>query len=132
MVVALVLTYPAFSWIVTTRSELALVVGMTVLGVSSQALLGSFYAALGESLPRGIRCTGFGAVYSLSVAVFGGTTQLATTWLIHVTGSPMAPDWLRLGATALMLVALMLLPESAPSRLARQGSVAERAAAAGA
>jgi MFS family permease len=132
MVTALVLTYPVFSWIVTTRSVLSLVVGMTALGVTSQALLGSFYAALGESLPRAIRCTGFGAVYSLSVAVFGGTTQLAVTWLIHVTGSALAPAWLRLGATAVMLLALALLPESAPIRLARQRSVDARAAAAGA
>jgi MFS family permease len=112
--VSLALTYPVFSWIVTTRSELSLVVGMTALGASSHAMLGSFYAALGESLPRAIRCTGFGVVYSLSVAIFGGTTQVAVTWLIHVTGSALAPGWLRLGANAVMLVALALLPESAP------------------
>jgi MFS family permease len=132
MTVALVLTYPVFSRIVTTRSELWFVAGMTALGVSSQAMCGSFYAALGESLPRAIRCTGFGAVYSLSVAIFGGTTQVVVTWLIHVTGSALAPAWLRLGATALMLVALTLLPETAPTRLARRRSVKVRAAAAGA
>jgi MFS family permease len=132
MVLALVLTYPVFSWIVATRSELSFVVGMTALGVSSGAQSGSFYAALAESLPRAIRCTGFGAVYSVAVAIFGGTTQLAVTWLIHVTGSALAPAWLRLGATALMLVGLTLLPESAPVARARQRSVEVPAAAAGA
>jgi MFS family permease len=128
--VSLVLTYPVFSWIATTRSELSLVVGMSALSVASQAMVGSFYAALGESLPRAIRCTGFGAVYSIAVAVFGGTTQLATTWLIHATGSALAPAWLRLGATGLTLVAVTLLPESAPVRQARPPSALARAAAA--
>jgi MFS family permease len=129
-VVSLVLTYPVFLWIATTRSELSLVVGMTALNVAAQAMVGSFYAALAESLPRAIRCTGFGAVYSLAVAVFGGSTQLATTWLIHATGSAIAPAWLRLGATAVTLVAVTLLPESAPARRTRERTLETRAAAA--
>jgi MHS family citrate/tricarballylate:H+ symporter-like MFS transporter len=61
-----------------------------------------------------IRGTGFGIVYSVSIAAFGGTTQLVVTWLIHVTGSAMAPAWYMLGAGALGQIALMLMVESAP------------------
>lgn len=28
-----------------------------------------------------------------SIATFGGTTQYAVTWLIQVTGNPLAPAW---------------------------------------
>ena len=79
---------------------------------------GSFYAALAESLPKSIRGSGFGVVYSVSIAAFGGTTQLVVTWLIHVTGSAMAPAWYMMGAGALGQIALMLMAESAPVRLA--------------
>jgi hypothetical protein len=91
---------------------------MIVLNVMSSITTGSFYASLIESLPKGIRVSGFGITYSLAIAAFGGTTQLVVTWLIHVTGSPMAPAWYLTGAAAIGQVALMLFPESAPVKLA--------------
>ena len=114
----LMMIYPTFTWITSTRSEFAFILGMTVLNGVSSFMWGSFYAALAESLPKSIRGSGFGVVYSVSIAAFGGTTQLVVTWLIHVTGSAMAPAWYMLGAGALGQIALMLMPESAPLRLA--------------
>jgi MFS transporter, MHS family, citrate/tricarballylate:H+ symporter len=114
---ALVLILPIFLWIVDTRSIIALVAGMSVLSVAFNFFAGSFFAGLTESLPKSIRGSGFGTVYSVSIAAFGGTTQLVVTWLIHVTGSAMAPAWYLIGATAITQVALMLMRESAPVRI---------------
>ena len=113
----LLLIYPIFTWIVQTRSELALITGMIVLNVAGTFNGGSFYASLAESLPKTIRSSGFGMVYAVSIAAFGGTTQLVVTWLIHVTGSAMVPAWYLTGATALGWIALLLMRESAPGRL---------------
>ena len=114
----LVMIYPVFAWIAATRSDLALIAGMTALSAAASFNAGSFYAGLAESLPKSIRGAGFGTVYSVSIAAFGGTTQLVVTWLIHVTGSVMAPAWYLMGATAIGQVAFMLIRESAPTRLA--------------
>jgi len=38
------------------------------------------------------------------------------TWLIHRTGSAMAPAWYLLVATSIAQIALMLFPESAPGQ----------------
>jgi len=38
------------------------------------------------------------------------------TWLIHFTGSALAPAWYLTGATAFGELALLLFPESAPVR----------------
>jgi MHS family citrate/tricarballylate:H+ symporter-like MFS transporter len=111
------LILPVFTWFVATRSEFALVTGITGLSVFFCLNAGSFYANLAESLPKTIRGSGFGTVYSLSIAAFGGTTQLMVTWLIHVTGSAMAPAWYLIGATAIGQVALILMRESAPVRM---------------
>jgi MFS family permease len=113
----LLLIYPVFYWIVATRQPLALILGMTSLIVTANFMFGSFLAALAESLPKTIRGSGLGTVYSVAIAAFGGTTQLVMTWLIHVTGSAMAPAWYVIGATAIGQIALMLMPESAPVRL---------------
>jgi len=112
----LLLIYPMFTWVVATREPLALILSMTVLAVASNFIVGSFQAGLSESLPKMIRGSGFGTIYSVAVAAFGGTTQLVVTWLIHITGSAMAPAWYVIGATIIGQIAFMLLPESAPVR----------------
>jgi predicted MFS family arabinose efflux permease len=113
----LMLIYPVFLWIAATRSEFALVAGMTILVGTAAFGSGAFLAALVESLPKPIRGSATGTVYSVSIAAFGGTTQLVVTWLIHATGSPMAPAWYLTGVTAIGLIALTLMRESAPVRV---------------
>ena len=122
---------PVFYWITDARTELALIVGVTSLGALAALIQGSIYTALAESLPKTIRGSGFGTVYSVAIAAFGGTTQLVVTWLIHATGSAMAPAWYLLAATGIGLVALILLAESAPVRLAAPRSAVNVPAVAG-
>jgi MHS family citrate/tricarballylate:H+ symporter-like MFS transporter len=112
----LVLVIPLFMWVVATRSALALIVTMSILGIFTNFSFGSFCATLAESLPKSIRVTGFGTVYSLSIAALGGSTQAVVTWLIRVTDSAMAPAWYMLGAAVIGQIALQLIPESAPAR----------------
>jgi MFS family permease len=112
----LLLIYPMFYWVVATRSPLALILSMTVLAVTSNFIVGSFQAGLAESLPKTIRGSGFGTIYSVAIAAFGGTTQLIVTWLIHATGSAMSPAWYVIGAAAIGQIAIMLMRESAPAR----------------
>ncbi len=110
----IVLTWPMFAWMVAARSGTALIVGMTIMGIVNNLSFGSFCAMLGESLPKSIRVSSFGTVYSLAIGLLGGSTQFVVTGLIHVTGSAMAPAWYTLGAAAIGQVALILMPESAP------------------
>lgn len=109
--------YPAFVWVVAARSATALIWAMVILNAAYSLRMGSFYAAFIESLPPRIRSGGFGTVYAVSVAIFGGTTQLVVTWIIHVTGSAVAPAWYLIGFTLIGQIAYMLYPETAPVRL---------------
>ncbi len=116
----LVLIYPTFAWIAATRSEFAFITGMIYLNAVSGISTGAFYAALAESLPGAIRGSGFGMTYSIAIAVFGGTTQLIVKWLLDFTGNPIAPAWYLIGAVTIGQVALLLMPESAPVKLAHR------------
>jgi len=111
---ALLIAYPVFWWIVEARSPLALIAGIGLLSAVSGTATGGCYAALIESLPKRIRGGAFGTIYAVAIALFGGTCQLVVTWLIHVTGHPMAPAWYLLAATAAGQVAMRMIPESAP------------------
>jgi MFS transporter, MHS family, citrate/tricarballylate:H+ symporter len=110
----LIAIYPAFLWVAARPSAVTLVLSMAVLGSLGNFSFGAFCAGLAEALPQNIRSSGFAGVYSFAIAAFGGTTQLVITWLIHVTGSALAPAWYLVGATAIGQVALMLFPETAP------------------
>jgi MHS family citrate/tricarballylate:H+ symporter-like MFS transporter len=120
----LVMIYPTFAWITSSRSSFALIAGVALLGGLQNISSGSYFAGLSESLPPSIRSSGFGIAYSVAIAAFGGTTQLVVTWLLHWTGSAMAPAWFLIGASAVGQIALMMVAESAPVRLAAASRVA--------
>jgi len=120
----LVAIYPVFAWVASKPSADTLVLGMMLLGVLSAFLNASFIAGLAEALPPNVRASGFAIVYSVAIAAFGGTTQLVITWLIHITGSALAPAWYLIGATAVGQVALLLFPETAPVRQQRYSAAA--------
>jgi MHS family citrate/tricarballylate:H+ symporter-like MFS transporter len=112
----LLLVLPVFFLIVDFRSAAALTIGLTILLFLASFNVGAFYAAVTESLPKRIRAGAFATMYASSIAVFGGTTQLVITWLIHVSGNPMAPAWYLFGAAIVGQIALWLMLESAPVR----------------
>jgi MFS family permease len=112
----LISIYPLFAWVVRTPSAAALITVMIVFGFISNITFTSVCTALGESLPKVIRCSCFGLVYSVAIAACGGSTQFVVTWLIHVSGSAMAPAYYLIAATAVAQIAMMLIPESAPRR----------------
>lgn len=118
--------YPVFIWVIAARSVAALVWGMVILNAVYSLRIGSFFAAFIESLPPKIRSGGFGTIYAASVAIFGGTTQLVVTWIIHITGSAVAPAWYLIGFTLIGEIAYLLYPETAPVRLRARAAAADR------
>lgn len=114
--VALLLTVPVFDWIVAAHNPWPLAIGMSGLAVLQTISFGAFYPALAESLPQPIRGSGFACVYAIAIALFGGTTQLIITWLIHATGAAVAPAWYLAAASLIALVARLFFLESAPVR----------------
>ena len=118
----LVLLFPVFHWMVDAHSALALISGSTLLSCLGAISGGAFYAALTESLPKRIRGGTFATIYAASVAIFGGTTQLVVTWLIHVTGDPMAPAYYWLSSATLGTFAIIAIVESAPVRTASRAA----------
>jgi MFS family permease len=119
---------PMFLWLTTQRDTVSFLGANFVLAMTSGLAWGAYYAGLVESLPKRIRTRTFALVYSCSVALFGGSTQPIVAWLIHITGSAMAPAWYLTAATLIGLVAAILFPESAPARRTSQ-SMAETAVA---
>ena len=115
--VFMLLIVPCFLWITEVRDPTSFILANIVLAGVTGFIWGPVYAALSESLPKPIRARVFALVYSVPVAVLGGTTQLVVTWLLHVTGSNMSIAYYLTAVTGLGVISIWLLPESAPIKL---------------
>ena len=96
-----------------------LILDLAVAAIAIPSSLGgaAILTALTESFPPRMRSLSVGLVYAVAISIFGGTTQLVIAWLIHTTGQPLAPAYYRVAASAIGLLAICFLPESAPIRL---------------
>jgi MHS family citrate/tricarballylate:H+ symporter-like MFS transporter len=112
--ITLVLTYPTFLWIVHAPAAPSLLLGFGVLSLIGSLPFTAFYATFTEALPQNIRGGVFATVYAVAIASFGGTAQIVVTWLLHVSGNPLAPAWYLLFAATIGLIAMSLMPETAP------------------
>jgi MHS family citrate/tricarballylate:H+ symporter-like MFS transporter len=117
--VALLLTYPTFLWIVHAPGALSLLLGFGTLSLIGSLPFAAFYATFTEALPQEIRGGVFATIYAVAIATFGGTAQLVVTWLLHVSGDPLAPSWYLLLAAVVGLIAMSLMPETAPVKVGR-------------
>ena len=110
----LVLTYPAFLWMVRDPAAPSLLFGFGALTLIGSLPFTAFYTVFTEALPQNIRGGVFATIYAVAIASFGGTAQLVVTWLLHVTGEPLAPSWYLLVAEVAGLIAMTFMPETAP------------------
>lgn len=118
--ILLVAILPAFHLLSLWRDGPALYTTCAVLAVASALSTATVLVAITESLPQQVRAGALGLIYALAISVFGGSTQFIVAWLTRLTGDPLAPAWYMIGGVVIGLLAIMLMPETAPVRLRRQ------------
>jgi MFS transporter, MHS family, proline/betaine transporter len=103
------LAYPLFSWVHASPS----LGHLAIMQIALCSLLGAFYGpyatVLVDQFPIRIRSTGLAIPYNLGVMVFGGFAQFFVTWLVHTTGSPIAPVFYVMFGAAIALVSLLFI-----------------------
>ena len=71
---------------------------------------------LAEMFPTRVRYTGLSVSYGFAVVLFGGFAPLVSTWLVDVTGNPLAPAFYLMagGAASAMAILSMREPLNTP------------------
>jgi sugar phosphate permease len=115
----MLLALPAYLAISHFRTATALFAASAALSVLQGLGGGPMTVWMTESLPPSLRSGGIGVIYSVSIAVFGGTTQVMVAWLIVFTGSPLAPAWYMAAALACGVIVMLLVRETAPVKTGR-------------
>ncbi|WP_433706432.1 MFS transporter [Paraburkholderia sacchari] len=68
---------------------------------------------LTEVFPVSVRSTGAAVTYNLAVLIFGGLAPFVNTWLVHVTGSNLAPICYVQVSVVIGLIGVLMLPSTA-------------------
>jgi len=114
----ILLIVPCYLWLTTQRDAVSFIGANVILSAVSSVPYGAVYAAISEGIPKAFRARSFALIYSLPVTILGGTTQLTITWILKVTGAPMSVAWYLAAVSTVSLVAMILMRESAPAKLA--------------
>lgn len=112
----LVCALPVFTLVVRLKSVAALLGGAALLSLCASTGFAVMLCALVEWLPARQRSGGLGLIYALAISVFGGSTQFVVAWLTAMTHSAMVPAWYMTAGITASLGAVLLFPETAPSK----------------
>lgn len=89
----LVLSYPAFVLLGSAGFGLILLIQIFLVAVFALND-GSFATYFVESFPAKVRFTGFALPFNVGVAMFGGFSPFAASWLINKTGNLLMPAFI--------------------------------------
>lgn len=113
----LLIVVPCFGYLIHHPSRPSLLACTALLNIPICITAVSVLVSVAESVPQRSRSAMIATLYAISATVFGGSTQLVVTWLIHTTGSPFAPAWYMAGAAAIGLLAMCFARETVPRRV---------------
>ena len=114
-VILMLAIYPAFLFLVATRTSGALIGVAAFNALLSACSGGASIAAMTEMFPNRVRSSGVAIVYAVAVSIFGGSTQFVVAWLIGVTGDPLSPAYYAIATSIIGLLAMIALPRPAAS-----------------
>lgn len=102
--------WPMFRLLGTT-STLALAAVQIGFAVLIAFAVGAAPAMFAEMFPTEDRLTGYSLAFNIGLGVVGGTAPMIATWLIDVSGSPLAPGFYLAALCALSVAALACMPD---------------------
>ena len=110
-VASIVLAYPLFLLLVSFNSLASFFLTQAIATIILTLTTGVLCAVLSEMFPTRIRYTALSVSYGLAVALFGGFAALISTWLVQMTGDPLAPAYYVVFSGLLTLLATLFVRE---------------------
>lgn len=103
-----ILSIPAF--MLMGNGELGFVfAGVLLLGVLLSFYEGTLPSLLPTLFFSDVRYRALALSFNISVSIFGGTTPLVASYLVHVTGDPLAPAYYLAAVSAIGLIVFSVL-----------------------
>jgi MFS family permease len=108
-VLFMIALFPVMSFLVANPGAATLVAAIAILSLSHVMSVAVGVILIPLIFPAAVRSTGLAVTYSLGVAIFGGTATYVVTWLVGVTGNPLASTYYVMAANVVMLTAVLVV-----------------------
>jgi MHS family proline/betaine transporter-like MFS transporter len=108
-VILLLTIYPAFAWLSAQPSAFMLCAVSAFLALFVAGQIVPVLVMIPELFPKHVRATGIALTYVVSASFFGGFSPFIASWLVALTGNPLAPAWYVAAACAVSLVPVIWL-----------------------
>ncbi len=106
------LSVPTFN-LLTQHTLQSAIYAQFILALCLSVFGGGSYTFFVELFPTSVRFTGAAISYNISYAVFGGTAPFVGTYLVKMSGNPMAPGFYLAVVAGLVFLAALTVPETA-------------------
>jgi MHS family proline/betaine transporter-like MFS transporter len=103
---------PAFL-LITDRALIPVFVGCMLIGLMYLCFDSTMPATLPAMFPTDVRSGALSVAFNFSVSLFGGTTPLVATALVHATHNLLVPGFYLVAAGLIGAVSVLFLPETA-------------------
>lgn len=107
----LVFAYPLFLLAIRGGTFAALLLVLVFHALFQVFSTGVIAPILAEMFPTRVRFTALSVSYGFAVVLFGGLGPLIATWLVSVTGNPLAPAFYVMTGAAISAVAVLTMKE---------------------
>ena len=94
-------------FLVMSPSAATLVLAISILSLLQAASAAVLIMLIPLIFPPAVRATGLSVAYALGVAIFGGTATYVVTWLVGVTGDPLASTYYVVAANVIGVLAIL-------------------------
>jgi MFS family permease len=108
-IVLMIVLFPVMKFLIANPSGATLAMAITILSLLHAASVAVAVMLIPLIFPPTARAAGLSITYSLGVAIFGGTATYVVTWLVGVTGDPLASTYYVMAANIAMLLAVLLV-----------------------
>ncbi|MDY0943710.1 GerAB/ArcD/ProY family transporter [Priestia megaterium] len=108
LVLGIVLSIISFQFL-NMGSMPFLFIGLLMLGIVLSVYEGTMPGSLPTLFHTDIRYRTLSWTFNISVSIFGGTTPLVASWLVHVTGNNLAPGFYLLAVSLIGLIVVLTL-----------------------
>ena len=112
-IVLMIVLFPVMKFLIANPSAATLVLAITILSLlhAASVAVGGDADPVDLSARRRAR-PGSAITYSLGVAIFGGTATYVVTWLVGVTGDPLASTYYVMAANVVLLLAVLAIRDA--------------------
>jgi predicted MFS family arabinose efflux permease len=106
-ILLMILLFPVMKFLIANPSGTTLTLAIAILSLLHAASISVSVMLIPLVFPAAVRATGLAMTYAIGVTIFGGTATYVVTWLVGVTGDPLASSYYVMAANVVTLLAVL-------------------------